>query len=114
VTPTKGSENSLVHGKESDLSCLFLEEDGIFLEETFVHLTRKSEHQHANENKIWKLYFDEAKPKEGNGTRILLVSLEGNLVPLSFKLDFEATNNIVEYEAFLLALQTDKKIIIIK
>lgn len=74
MTPPKGSENSLVYGKESDLNYLFLEEDETFLEETSVHLTRKLEHQHENENKVWKLYFDEANSIEGNGVRVLLVS----------------------------------------
>lgn len=40
VIRTKGSENSPVHGKESNLSFLFLEEDETILEETLVHLTR--------------------------------------------------------------------------
>lgn len=31
------------------------------------------------------------------------------MIPLSFKLEFEATNNMVEYEALLLGLKTVKK-----
>lgn len=58
MTPAKGSKNVIVHGKESDLSYLFLEEDETFLEETSVHLTRQLEYQHANENEVWKLYFN--------------------------------------------------------
>lgn len=88
VTLAKGLENSSVQGKESDLSCLFLEEDETFLEETLVHLTRQLEHHHANENKVWKLYFDGENSKEGNGVGILLASPEGSLIPLSFKLEF--------------------------
>lgn len=34
----------------------------------------------------------------------MLVSLEGNLIPLSFKMEFEATNNVAEYEELLLGL----------
>lgn len=67
--------------------------------------TGKLEPHHANENEVWKLYFDRANSKEGNGVGILLVSPEGNLMPLSFKLEFEATNNVAKYEAFLLGLQ---------
>lgn len=40
VTPAKGSKNSPVHGKDSDISCLFLEEDENLLEEKSMHLTR--------------------------------------------------------------------------
>jgi len=109
VTLAKGLENSPVHGKESDLSCLFLEEDETFLEETSVHLTEQLEHQRANENEVWKLYFDGENSKEGNGAGILLVSLEGSLILLSFKMEFEATNNVAVYEALLLGLQMEKK-----
>lgn len=38
MTPTEGSKNSLVYGKESNLLCLFLEEDDTILEETLLHL----------------------------------------------------------------------------
>lgn len=38
----------------------------------------------------------------------MLVSSEGNLIPLSFMLEFEATKNVVEYEALLLGLQMAK------
>lgn len=110
MTLAKGSKNSPVYGKASDLSCLFLEEDEAITEETSVHLTWKLEHQHESESKIWKLYFDGANSKEGNGAGVLLVSLEGRLIPLSFKLEFEVTNNMVECEAFLLGLQTTKNL----
>ena len=38
----------------------------------------------------------------------MLVSLEGNLIPLSFKLEFEVTNNVAEYEALILGIKTTK------
>lgn len=109
VITTKGSGNSLVHGKDSDISCLFLEEYEKLLEEALVHLKGQLKYQDLNENEVWKLYFNGANSKEGNGAGILLVSLKGNMTPLSFKLEFEATNNVAEYEAFLLGLQTEKK-----
>ena len=40
VTLAKGSENSLVHRKYSDISFLFLEEDENLTEEASIHLTR--------------------------------------------------------------------------
>lgn len=40
----------------------------------------------------------------------MLVSPKGNLIPLSFKLELEAMNNVDEYEAFLLGLQTIRNI----
>lgn len=37
-----------------------------------------------------------------------MVSPKGILIPLSFKVEFEAINNVVQYDAVLLALQTTK------
>ena len=39
---------------------------------------------------------------------MLLISPAGKWIPLSFKLEYEATNNVAEYEALLLGLQTAK------
>ena len=39
---------------------------------------------------------------------MLIISPTGKWVPLSFKLEYEATNNVAEYEALLLGLQTTK------
>ena len=55
---------------------------------------------------IWTLHFDGANSKEGNGARILLISPTGRWVPFYFKLEYEATNNVAEYEALLIGLQT--------
>jgi len=67
LTPAEGSRNFPVYGKESDLSCQVLEEDETILEETQVHLTMQLDDQHIDKNKVWKLYFDGANSKEGNG-----------------------------------------------
>ncbi|XP_075670002.1 uncharacterized protein LOC142639748 [Castanea sativa] len=47
----------------------------------------------------WKMYFDRAINQYGNGIRILLITPEGSYIPLAIRLNFEATNNMVEYEA---------------
>lgn len=39
---------------------------------------------------------------------MLLVSPEGSLITFSFKMEFEATINMAEYEALLLWLQTTR------
>lgn len=61
-------------------------------------------------NKVWKLYFDGAYSKEANGVGVLLVSPVSSLIPISFKLEFEATNNVSKYESLLLGLQATKNI----
>lgn len=52
-----------------------------------------------------EVYFDGAYCNEGNGVKVLLRSPEGNFIPLSYKLEFDTTNNIAEYEALALGLQ---------
>lgn len=60
--------------------------------------------QHTYKKKVWELYFDGVNYKEGNGAGVLLVSPQGSLIPLSFKLEFEENNNMAEYESFILGL----------
>ncbi|KAH9291820.1 hypothetical protein KI387_042995, partial [Taxus chinensis] len=45
------------------------------------------------------LFFDGSKCQCGGGAGVILIPLDGEPMPLSFKLDFECTNNIAEYEA---------------
>ena len=53
----------------------------------------------------WKMYFDEAANQYGNGIGILLITLEGSQIPLAIKLNFEATNNMAEYEACITGME---------
>jgi len=79
------------------------------LDETQVQCSVQLNQQALEYDKVWKLYFDGAYSREGNGVNVLLVSPEGSLIPLSFKLEFEATN-VVEYEALLLGLQSARNL----
>ena len=47
----------------------------------------------------WKLYFDGAMNNRGVGLGVILVTLEGETISMSKKLDFKVTNNMAEYEA---------------
>lgn len=54
--------------------------------------------------------FGEVASKEVIGTGVWIISFEvGKTNICSYKLDFECTNNVVEYEALLLGLQVLKK-----
>ena len=53
---------------------------------------------------MWKCFFDGAYSKEGTSVGFLLIALGGNMFPFSFKLEFEATNSVVEYESLIIAL----------
>jgi hypothetical protein len=54
---------------------------------------------------VWKMYFDGASSKEGSGAGIVFISPTKEVIPMSYKLEFDTTNNISEYEALLLGLK---------
>ena len=51
------------------------------------------------------MYFDRAVNQYRNGIVVLLITFEGSHIPLSIKLNFEATNNMAEYEAFIAEME---------
>ena len=108
VTKADGSVNSLVYGKEGEFACLIFEEGEDFQQEAVVHPLKQNEPMSKEEDEMWNFHFDEANSREGNGASVLLISHKGHLVPLSFNLEYKAINNVAEYEALLLGLQTTK------
>jgi ribonuclease HI len=57
---------------------------------------------------VWKMFFDGASSREGVGVGVVLVSPIQEIVSLSYKLEFETTNNVAEYEALVLGLRAAK------
>jgi ribonuclease HI len=57
---------------------------------------------------VWKMFFDGASSREGVGARVVFLSPCQEAIPLSYKLEFEATNNVAEYEALVLGLRAAK------
>jgi ribonuclease HI len=57
---------------------------------------------------VWKMFFDGASSKDIAGVRVVFVSPSRETISLSYKLEFEATNNVVEYEALVLGLRAAK------
>ncbi|GKV51647.1 hypothetical protein SLEP1_g58282 [Rubroshorea leprosula] len=53
----------------------------------------------------WTLYVDGASSNKGSGAGALLIGLEGYRSEHALKFNFDATNNMAEYEALLLGLQ---------
>ena len=47
----------------------------------------------------WKMYFNGAFKQYGNRIGVLFITPNGSHVPLAVKLNFEAINNMAEYEA---------------
>jgi hypothetical protein len=52
-------------------------------------------------SQIWTLYFDGSKLQEGLGAGCILIDPKGKQNFMSCRLEFECTNNIVEYEALV-------------
>ena len=53
----------------------------------------------------WKMYFDRATNQNGSGIGVLLISPKGTYIPFFRRLNFFATNNAIEYEAYIMKLQ---------
>ena len=51
------------------------------------------------------MYFDGVMNQYGNGIGVLLITPKGSHIPLAVKLNFEATNNMVEYEACIVGME---------
>jgi hypothetical protein len=60
-------------------------------------------------DKIWYMHFDGAFSRLGKGAGIVLQSPSGKISMFSYRLEFEATNNVAEYEALLLGLEICKE-----
>ncbi|XP_012453302.2 uncharacterized protein LOC105775327 [Gossypium raimondii] len=58
-----------------------------------------------SKEKPWKMSFDGASNVLGLGIEAVLVSLEWNHYPLTARLNFFCTNNIVQYEACIMELR---------
>ena len=65
-------------------------------------------HTTEKEDELWKMYFDGSSSKEGAGVGVVLVSPGGENFCLMCKLEFQITNNVAKYEAFVLGLRPTK------
>jgi ribonuclease HI len=54
------------------------------------------------------MFFDGASSKEGAGAGVVFISPIQEIISLSYKLEFETTNNVAEYEALVLGLRAAK------
>ncbi|XP_019167871.1 PREDICTED: uncharacterized protein LOC109163578 [Ipomoea nil] len=53
----------------------------------------------------WKMYFDGASHREGAGVGVVFVTPEGEVLPYSFTLTEQCSNNVAEYQALILGLE---------
>ena len=61
-------------------------------------------------DEVWQMYFDRAYSKAGKGAGIMIISPSNKVYNSAFRLEFEASNNVAEYEAFLLGLEIIKDV----
>ncbi|VVA39832.1 PREDICTED: LOW QUALITY PROTEIN uncharacterized, partial [Prunus dulcis] len=61
------------------------------------------------EEASWTLYFDGSSTTNGGGAGVVIINPERQATALSFKLDFPCTNNVAEYEAFIMGLSTARE-----
>ena len=59
-------------------------------------------------DKVWYMKFDGAFSRAGKGVGIVLQAPNGEVLKFAYRLEFDATNNVVEYEALLLGLKICK------
>ncbi|KAL0391377.1 UNVERIFIED_CONTAM: hypothetical protein Slati_4569700 [Sesamum latifolium] len=53
----------------------------------------------------WKMYFDGASYKEGVGAGVVFVTSKGEVLPYSFILTQNCSNNMAEYQALIFGLE---------
>ncbi|XP_019180259.1 PREDICTED: uncharacterized protein LOC109175453 [Ipomoea nil] len=53
----------------------------------------------------WKMYFDGASHREGAGAGVVFVTPESEMLPYSFTLTEQCSNNVAEYQALILGLE---------
>jgi hypothetical protein len=54
---------------------------------------------------MWTLFFDGSKSNEGAGVGYILKDTKGKRFLITCRLEFQCTNNIVEYEALIQGLR---------
>jgi ribonuclease HI len=58
---------------------------------------------------MWKMFFDRASSSKGAIAGVVFVSPYQEAISLSYKLEFETTNNVAEYEVLVLGLRAAKE-----
>ena len=63
------------------------------------------EHLGLIEIQTWTMYFDGTVNSRGAGIGVILISLEGKMIPMAKRLEFEVTNNQAEYKVCIFGLE---------
>jgi hypothetical protein len=112
VSDHQNLDNHPIYVVEDEIgSCIFHINDDV-LE---ISINKCRNHPMVDQgNEVWKMYFDGSSSKESSSAGIVLISPSKEVVTLSYKQEFETTNNIIEYEALVLGLRAAKDMAIDK
>jgi ribonuclease HI len=58
---------------------------------------------------VWKMFFNGASSSLGAGVGVIFISPSQETISLSYKMEFETTNNVAEYEALVLGMRDAKE-----
>ncbi|GAA0173897.1 hypothetical protein LIER_27404 [Lithospermum erythrorhizon] len=61
---------------------------------------------------LWQMYFDGAAHQEGPGTGVVFITPQQDLLPYSFSLSHQCSNNVAEYQTLILGLEVTADLII--
>ena len=81
------------------------------VKEKIEHRTKEIiDQQNIAEDEMWNMSFDGAVGREGVGAGVWIDPPKVGTKLCSYKLDFNCTNNMAEYEALILGLKTLKEL----
>jgi ribonuclease HI len=99
-----------VEDSKSPMDELAYDEEGLgnyaILSNSIVPLEDKVKDNELD--KVWYMHFDGAFSRLGKGVGIVLQAPNGKVSKFAYRLEFDATNNVAEYEALLLGLELCK------
>jgi ribonuclease HI len=108
ISDGKRSVNHPIYVVDTDFGSCILQVDDA--QSTPMKLMKPVAQQSDGEDiSVWTMYFDGANTKDSICAGVVLISPSKETISLSFKLDFRTTNNIAEYEALLLGLNSAKE-----
>jgi ribonuclease HI len=89
-----GNHNSFshqIHVVSEEIDCTLIFPNSLFWDE-------------EKKDGCWALEFHGAHSSAGSGIRMVLISLDKGITCFSYRIEFDCTNHIVEYEALILGL----------
>jgi ribonuclease HI len=108
INDAKNSVNHPIYVVDTNFVLSILQIDDS--QSTAMKLVKPIEKQTDDKNvSVWTMYFDGASTKYSAGAGVVLISPSKETIYLYFKLNFRTTNNIAEYEALLLGLNSAKE-----